>query len=93
MATTTRSKKLKSLIVLTIIIAVIYTIIVFIFSFFIMAWSWGYKKNSIQEAIIFLLTNPFKLDLSLWSIPLNGLFWGGIIAGIKQLYNGYNNKE
>lgn len=84
MATTTRSKKLKSMIKLTIIIAVIYTIIVLIASFFIMAWSWGEKTNFIQKGIFLLLLNPLKPDLSLWFIPLNGLFWGGIVAGIKS---------
>ena len=88
MATTTRSEKLKSIITLTTIIAVIYTIIVLTASFFIMAWSWGEKTNFIQKGIVFLLSNPLKPNLSLWFIPLNGLFWGGVVAGIKYfLFN------
>jgi H+/Cl- antiporter ClcA len=83
MATTTRSEKLKSIIKFTIILAVIYTIIVFVASFFILAWSWGEKTNFIQKGIVFLISKPLRPELSLWFIPLNGLFWSGIITGIK----------
>lgn len=83
MATTTRTEKLKSIITLTIILAIIYTIIVLIASLFVIAWSWGEKTNFIQKGIIFLLSKPLRIDLTLWVIPLNGLFWGGIAAIIK----------
>jgi hypothetical protein len=83
MATTTRSEKLKSIITLTIILAVIYTVIVFISLFFIMAWSWGEKLNVFQKVIMVFLYKPFEIANSLWFIPLNGLFWGGVIAVIK----------
>jgi H+/Cl- antiporter ClcA len=83
MATTTRSEKLKSIITLTIILAVIYTVIVLIASLFIMAWSWGENTNFLQKSIIFLFSRPFKTDLTIWAIPLNGLFWGGIVAVVK----------
>jgi hypothetical protein len=84
MATTTRSEKLKSIFTLTIILAVIYTLIVLISLFFVMAWSWGEKLNVFQKGIMFFLYRPFEIAVTLWFIPLNGLFWGGIIAVMKS---------
>ena len=51
-----------------------------------MAWSWGEKINILQKAIIFVLSGPFKLELSFWTIPINGIFWGAIILGIRSIF-------
>jgi hypothetical protein len=48
-----------------------------------MAWSWGEKLNILQKAIIYFLSGPFKLNLSFWAIPINGIFWGLICLGVK----------
>jgi hypothetical protein len=86
MASTTRSEKLKSVISIILISAIIYSVIALLSSLYLLAWSWGEKLNLLQQGIVIFLTRPIKPEITLWAIPLNGIFWGIIVACIKLIF-------
>lgn len=93
MAKRSRSEELRQILFFIIVFTIIYTIIVFISSFFMMAWSWGEKQNTIQKAILFVLNRPLRPENGLMSIPKNGFIWGVIIVLLLGLIKKIRKKE
>ena len=87
MATTTGSKKLiiKNFKIL-VLFTFCYSIIVFMTLPFVMVFSWGEKLNILEKIFLFFIGRPFKISISLWLIPINGIFWGAIVVGIKSIF-------
>lgn len=80
--------KYKSLIMLVLVFAVVYSILVIVISPFLL--SWGDKPNLLGKIIDFLMTFPINwrtliTERSLLYVFPNGIFWGCVLAAITYL--------